>query len=457
MLITIINIILILVIILLVYNTKHLIFPLYNYQPFKNIWDENKMNKMIKLLTNSKKCLDVLNIDMIASYGTLLGLIRHQDVIPWDDDLDVIIDKKYFKTILDNRKLFLKYDIDIYLVKGLLGEPNFIKLYDINEPKIYNRGKNWSWPFIDIFGSYIKDDKFYIESNSNPYNYVLNIEDIYPLKNIKYKNITINIPNNSNNVLTVLYGNDWNDICYSSPYNHQLEKPFFNQVKTKCSEILSNINEDIFNNVFIINLHYRKDRLYNSLKILKNIGITRPFIYNAIDAKNDYIKNEYNKILNHKRTITEYSCYLSHKYLWEYIYSLEIPYAIILEDDICFDENLNKNDILTIINESKGFNILFLGHCYSTQGNFKSENTRVGTGLCLNAYVIKRNTIQKLLEINDDFNKAIDHITYEFCQDNICYLSKTTDRKENEYGEGIIRQDNNLGSNNFKNYLINLH
>lgn len=450
--ITIINITLVLIILILIYYLYPNLFALKNYQPFRNIWDNNKLNKVKKLLINFKKCLDELKIDFIAIYGTLLGMIRHKGLIPWDDDIDVMINKKYFETILQNKNLFLKNGLGVYLVKGVINQPDFIKIYDINEPKIYNKGYNWSWPFIDVFGFKIKDENIYIDNNSYPFEYKFKKDDIYPVKNIIYENIKFDIPNNSNVILDSLYGNDWNEMCYSTGFNHQLEKHFTEQHKIKCSEILNDISNEIFNNVFIINLERRKDRFNLCVERLKTIDI-KPIRYNAIDSKDVNMINEYNKISGSKRTISEYCCYLSHKYLWEYIYSLNIPYAIIMEDDISIDKNLTKNDILKIINDSKAFNIIFLGHCYSTEGYFSKESSRIGTALCLNAYVITRNAIEKLLEIEDNFSKPIDHITYNFCKNNICYLSHTKNKTNNEYGEGVIKQDHNLGSNNPKKLL----
>lgn len=78
-----------------------------------------------------------LNLDYTLSFGTLLGAVRHEGFIPWDDDIDVImkrddyevflrkapnyLDKKYFLQTHDTDKYyyfpFAKIRNDEYLMK----------------------------------------------------------------------------------------------------------------------------------------------------------------------------------------------------------------------------------------------------------------------------------------------------------------------------------------------------
>ena len=45
----------------------------------------------IKHLRDMDEILFAEGVDYCVMFGTLLGLLRHNDLIPWDDDLDIII------------------------------------------------------------------------------------------------------------------------------------------------------------------------------------------------------------------------------------------------------------------------------------------------------------------------------------------------------------------------------
>jgi len=49
---------------------------------------QSKMDDRLKTIT---ELLDKLNIEYVIHAGTLLGKVRHNDYIPWDDDIDIAI------------------------------------------------------------------------------------------------------------------------------------------------------------------------------------------------------------------------------------------------------------------------------------------------------------------------------------------------------------------------------
>ncbi len=59
---------------------------------------QSHMMDMLKIML---EILETNNIPYYIIGGTLLGAVRHKGFIPWDDDLDIAIPRKYYQTYLD--------------------------------------------------------------------------------------------------------------------------------------------------------------------------------------------------------------------------------------------------------------------------------------------------------------------------------------------------------------------
>ena len=59
----------------------------------KNVGFGEYKQTAINLLKETIQILDEFSIDYFLISGTLLGYVRHNDFIPWDDDIDLIVDK----------------------------------------------------------------------------------------------------------------------------------------------------------------------------------------------------------------------------------------------------------------------------------------------------------------------------------------------------------------------------
>ena len=452
---------LLVVINLLLYYFPDTFLPLPNQQPFNSVWTPEDKESMKKLLTKSLEITREHDIEMIAMFGTLMGAARHEGIIPWDDDLDFAVSLKDRNKLLSLKQEFENAGIGICPVSAHRLGPfklpfqewknRVSKLYWLDRPNIGHR-TSWSWPYIDIF--YYKETDTEISFRYWAEEVSFAKADIFPLKNNLFEGIPISIPRNTDSLLNHEYGADWEHVCKSSNFNHRRERPQRSGHTALCKDILvsSPVEQGILDNIWVINLDRRPERWESTLNRLKNFGL-HPKRWSATDKDDPVIINEYNK-LEPKITRGEYCCYQSHLKLWKFLYDSGVPYAIIFEDDISIPPEVMLEDVTNAIDNSKGFDVLLLGHCsiFTLPSTWiprkPSTATGVGSALCTHAYAVSREGLRKLIKGEHDYRDAVDVFLHKrFCPDNLCFYAK--DRAQDHRGgkiwaNGLFAQDDNF-------------
>ena len=81
---------------------------------------------LLYLLKQLEKICEEGNITYYAYAGTLLGSVRHGGLIPWDDDIDVVIDRKDYDAFVEASKKVL---VDPVVIHTRENDPYFCQEY----------------------------------------------------------------------------------------------------------------------------------------------------------------------------------------------------------------------------------------------------------------------------------------------------------------------------------------
>jgi len=181
------------------YEDKDVTIDIINKYFNKNFGFNNHKQDAIDLLQLTINILNEFNIKYSLISGTLLGLIRHDDFIPWDDDIDLLVDS----SIKNN----IPFIIEKYPNINLIINDIFIKI------SLKNSDNNW--PFIDLF--MFKDVNI---ENIEFFGKIWEKNKFFPTNTISFLNMNVEIPNNPIYFLELNYSKDCLTTLVSDNYNH---------------------------------------------------------------------------------------------------------------------------------------------------------------------------------------------------------------------------------------------
>lgn len=107
-----------------------------------------------RLLAILRRFVSFASVEYFLAYGTLLGAILYEGVIPWDDDLDLLCFYKDYEQV--KADVLAQPDLDWHEIRSdETGELIFSKICwkvgsaNYREPAA-GWGSAWTWPFLDI-------------------------------------------------------------------------------------------------------------------------------------------------------------------------------------------------------------------------------------------------------------------------------------------------------------------
>lgn len=201
--------------------------------------DENTLIKIRQILKTVDRIFNDYDITYWAECGTLLGMIRHNNVIPWDDDGDISIFKK------DEQKFLYLIPIFKEIGYGVSEWWGGYKIYLLNGQNAQETRNgityNYKYPFVDVFISDFHDHKNTIKYTKPELKKLWpkefhHTKDLFPLQRYKFHDFYLWGPNNCKDYLNRAYGNDWDKVGYLQ-YDHKNNK-MLNNKKFKLKDII---------------------------------------------------------------------------------------------------------------------------------------------------------------------------------------------------------------------------
>lgn len=179
----------------------------------------------LEVLEEIKRVCKELDIQYFADWGTMLGAVRHNGYIPWDDDLDIGMLRKDYMRFLEEAPKYLDKWFEL---KSVYNDPtdDIVKARVINErhinfdPEFLARFHDCPYVVgVDIFPvDNIPSDKGELDSMVDTLKFLLKVEASIP-EEAPYNDDVIDLMKQIENTLGI-------EIDYNNRLRHEAKKAF---------------------------------------------------------------------------------------------------------------------------------------------------------------------------------------------------------------------------------------
>jgi phosphorylcholine metabolism protein LicD len=181
---------------------------------------------LYQLLKDTDELLTANQVPYLITGGTLLGAVRHQGIIPWDDDIDIALPAEAQEQFIALIPAFKK--LGYWVLPEIFG---YRIVKPVHPSLVWQwMGKTYFWKMIclDVFTLVRNNDKAegYLPLWPNDYFY---LHEIYPLKRYRFGALWVQGPQKATPYLDRSYGTEWNTVAYRQT-SHKIHPNAFERV-----------------------------------------------------------------------------------------------------------------------------------------------------------------------------------------------------------------------------------